>query len=287
MTSEAHAMAVEAEVQVPFATVQIARFHVTQPADDLLCAPGAFWLDLSLTPRSRNARGCYRDHWAPHRFERLGTLFALPPGETMHARSDAGSLHTSLLCHLRPEPARAWFERELEWTEPRLKASLDIADTNVRGLFLRIAEELRHPGFASAMMVELMVAQTAIELGRYWSGIEDTPASGGLAPWRVRRIEERLRELGEPPSLAELAKLCGLSVRQLTRGFRASFQRSIGEHVALRRLEQAKLLLASGQSVKEVAYAVGFATPSSFIVAFRRATGDTPKQFGALSASRR
>ncbi|MET0283498.1 MAG: helix-turn-helix transcriptional regulator [Polyangiales bacterium] len=283
MTNEAHAMAVEAEVQIPFATVQIARFHVARPADNLLCAPEAFWLDLSLTPRSRNARACYRDHWAPHRFERLGTLFALPPGQTMHARSDAGSQHTSLLCHLRPEPTRAWFEHELEWTDPRLKASLDIDDTNLRGLFMRIAEELRHPGFASAMMVELMVAQAAIELGRYWSAIEDSPASGGLAPWRIRRIEERLRELGEPPSLEELAKLCSLSVRQLTRGFRTSFQRSIGEHVALRRLEQAKHLLASGKSVKEAAYAVGFASPSSFIVAFRRATGQTPRQFRARS----
>lgn len=279
MAKGTHAMTVEAEQQLPFATAQIARFHVTRPADDLLCAPDAHWLDLSLTPRSLNARGCYRDHWSPHRFERLGRLFALPAGETMHAKSDAGSLHTSLVCHLRADGARAYFEGDLSWTEPRLRASLDIRSPHLTGLFLRLADELRQPGFASALLVELMVAQIAIELGRHWSAIEEAPASGGLAPWRVRRIEARLRDVAQPPTLAELAKLCSLSVRQLTRGFRATFQRSIGDHVAASRLDHAKRMLAGDESVKAIGYAVGFATPSSFIAAFRRATGETPQQF--------
>ena len=40
--------------------------------------------------------------------------------------------------------------------------------------------------------------------------------------------------LGPLPSLAELAELCALSVRQLTRGFRASRGCSLGEHIAQR-----------------------------------------------------
>jgi AraC family transcriptional regulator len=272
-------MTVESEIRVPVATAQIARFHMTCPADNLLREEDTFWLDLCLTPRPRNARACYRDHWAPHRFERLGTLFVLPPGETMHARSDGGSPQTSLLCHLRPEPMREWFGGELEWTDRRLKASLDISDPNIRGLLGRIAEEMRHPGFASEMLIELMVAQVAIELGRFWVAIKEGPATGGLSAWRLRLIDERLREVRDAPTLTELASLCNLSVRQLTRGFRASFGRSIGEHVAQCRLDNAKRLLAAEQSVKEVAYSLGFATPSSFSVAFRRATGETPRQF--------
>ena len=272
-------MTIEAEIRVPVATAQIARFHMTGPADNLLREDDAFWLDLCLTPRPRNARACYRDHWAPHRFERLGTLFALPPGETMHARSDGGSPQTSLLCHLRPEPIREWFDSELEWTDRRLKASLDIPDPNVRGLLLRIAEEMRRPGFASQVLIELMVLQLGIELSRYWAGIKEGPTTGGLAPFRLRLIDERLREVGEAPTLTELATLCNLSVRQLTRGFRASFNRSIGDHVAQCRLDNAKRMLATEQSVKAIAYAVGFASPSSFSVAFRRATGETPRQF--------
>jgi len=272
-------MTVEAELRMPVATAQIARFHMTGPADNLLREEEAFWLDLCLTPRPHNARACYRDHWAPHRFERLGTLFALPPGETMHARSDGGSPQTSLLCHLRPEPMREWFDGELEWTDRRLKASLDIPDPNIRSLLARIAQEMRCPGFASKVLVELMVAQVAIELSRYWAAIKEGPTMGGLAAWRLRLIDERLREVAEAPTLTELAALCNLSVRQLTRGFRTSFNRSIGDHVAHCRIDNAKRLLSGEQSIKEIAYAIGFASPSSFTVAFRRATGETPRQF--------
>jgi AraC family transcriptional regulator len=275
----ANMMTVEAEIRVPVATAQIARFHMTGPADNLLCEEDTFWLDLCLTPRPQNARACYRDHWAAHRFERLGTLFVVPPGETMHARSDGGSPQTSILCHLRAEPMREWCDGELQWTCGRLKASLDIPDPHIRGLLVRIAEEMRRPGFASKVLIELMVAQVAIELGRYWAAIKEGPATGGLAAWRLRLIDERLRDVSEAPTLTELATLCNLSVRQLTRGFRASFNRSIGDHVAQCRLDNAKRMLATEQSIKAIAYSTGFASPSSFCVAFRRATGETPRQF--------
>jgi len=174
---------------------------------------------------------------------------------------------------------RAWLQRDLEWTDRRLAAILDIPDANIRGLLLRLAEEVRHPGFASAVLVELICAQIAIELGRYCAAVIEGPMTGGLAPWRLRMIDERLREVQAAPSLAELAELCQLSVRQLTRGFRASRGCSIGDHVAHSRLEQAKRLLAGDQSVKAIAYSLGFSSPSSFSYAFRRLLGDTPRQF--------
>jgi AraC family transcriptional regulator len=49
--------------------------------------------------------------------------------------------------------------------------------------------------------------------------------------------------------------------------------------VAHCRLDNAKRLLATDQSVKAIAYSLGFASPSSFCFAFRRATGETPRQF--------
>jgi AraC family transcriptional regulator len=269
----------EAELRVPVATVQLARFLNTGPIDNVLWETDTFWLDLCLTPRPRNARACYSEHWSPHRFEPIGTLFAVPPGETMQARADGGSPQTSLLCHLRPEPVREWFQGDLEWTDRRLEASLDIPDAGVRQLLLRMVEELRHPGFASEVLVELMAMQVAIELSRYWLAIKDGPSTGGLSAWRLRVIDERLREVARTPSLSELAHLCKLSVRQLTRGFRASRNRSIGDHVAQSRIDQAKRLLASGESIRAISRTLGFASASSFCVAFRRATGETPRQF--------
>ncbi len=270
---------IDAEAHAPGMTAQVIRFQMNGPADNILREEDAYWLDLSLTPRPGNARACYSDHWNPHRFERIGKLFLVPPGETLHARSDGGSSQTSIVCHLRPEALRTWLDGDFEWSDRGLEASLNIQDDNVRSLLLRLAQETRYPGFASEMLVELIASQLAIELGRYFVRMNDIPISGGLAPWRLRLIDECLREVRATPTLSELAGLCKLSVRQLTRGFRTSRGCSIGDYVASNRINHAKGLLASGQSVKEVAYALGFSSPSSFCFAFRRATGVTPREF--------
>lgn len=276
--SEVPMMTIDAELRVPVATVQLVRFNFVEPVAGTLREDDAYLLNMCLTPRPRNARACYCEHWAPNRFERLGDLFLLPPREALQARSDCGR-QASVVCRLHAEPIRAWLGGEVEWTDRRLQATLDIPDTNIRRLLLRLAEETRHPGFASEMLVELIAAQMAIELARYCTAIKEASVTGGLAPWRLRLIDERLWEVTEPPTLSELAGLCKVSVRQLTRGFRASRGCSIGEHVAQSRLDNAKRLLASDQSVKSIAYSLGFSSPSSFSYAFRRAVGETPRQF--------
>lgn len=270
---------IDAEAHVPGVTAQVIRFRMSGPTDNILHEKSAYWLDMSLSPRPRNARACYSNHWNPHRFERLGKLFLIPPGETLHTRVDGGSLQTSIVCHLSSEAMGKWLDADFEWNDRGLEASLNIQNDNVRSLLLRLAQETRYPGFASDAMIELIASQLAIELGRYFTHLSDIPVSGGLAPWRLRLIDECLRDMPATPSLTELANLCKLSVRQLTRGFRTSRGCSIGDYLASNRINYAKTLLSSGQSVKEVAYALGFSSPSSFCFAFRRATGVTPREF--------
>jgi AraC family transcriptional regulator len=164
-------------------------------------------------------------------------------------------------------------------TEPRLSASIDLTNEVIRGLLQRLGEELRHPGFSSDVLMELVAGQLAIELQRHCGKLSSAEHKGGLSPWRLRLIEERLREVSAPPTLSELAASCKLSVRQLTRGFRVSRGCSIGDYINTSRVECAKRLLARGDNVQGVAAALGFASASSFCFAFRRATGRTPNQY--------
>lgn len=270
---------VEAELRAPVATAQVVHFLSAQPADNVMRKEDVYRLDLCLSPRPRNARACYSDHWNPHRFERIGNVFLVPPGEAMRIRSDDSCRQSSVLCHINPDPMSKWLDADLEWSDPRLAASLDIRDANMRSLLLRLGEEARNPGFASEMLVELIAAQLSIELSRYYRSLNTSSSNSGLAVWRLRLIEERLQEVREAPTLTELAELCRLSVRQLTRGFRASRGCSIGDYVASSRVEHAKRLLVSEESIKSIAYSLGFSTPSSFCFAFRRATGQTPREF--------
>lgn len=274
---------IEAEVRAAVASAQIMHFQLAPPVDTVMRDEGVYRFDLSLTPRMQNARACYRNRWSSQRFERLGNLFVVPPGEAMQARSDGGQ-QSSIVCNLSPDVVQNSFGKDLEWTDRRLQAGLDLTDTNIRRLLLRLAEEMRHPGFASEMLVELVAGQLAIELGRYCNNVNDNPTTGGLAAWRLRLIDERLHEVREPPTLEELASLCKISVRQLTRGFRESRGTSIGEHVVSCRLDHAKRLLNTDTSVKAVAYSLGFSSPSSFCYAFRKATNETPQEFRQRAA---
>ena len=280
MKEETYAVsAPEAELVTPLATASVVDFRVYQPTNRVFRREAHYWLDMCLTPRPQMSRGCYSDRWGPHRYERLGEIFLVPPGEALHILSDAGGNQTSIVCEIRAEAIDRWLEDGIEWTDRRLSAGLDIAHPYIRSCLNRLAEEVRHPGPGSGALAEVVVAQLAIEVARYCQAIAEGPITGGLASWRLRRIEERLREDGPPPSLEHLADLCNVSVRQLTRGFRSSRGHSIGDHIAQTRIEIAKRRLASDQSVKEIAFSLGFASPSSFSYAFRRATGAAPRQF--------
>ena len=266
-------------VMSPVATAQTVRFNMPEPADYVLRSEDSYWLDLCLTPRPLNARACYRDRWGPNRFERLGDMFLVPPGQAVHIKSDSCGPQESIICLLHVDAIGQWLGTSIDWTDRRLEASLDISSGTIRHLLLRMAEEARNPGLRSEMLVELLAGQLTIELGRYCDAVMDGPVSGGLASWRLRLIDERLEEVREPPTLTELAELCSMSVRQLTRGFRTSRGCPIGEYVMKSRIERAKRLLSADKSLKSIAYAVGFASTSSFSYAFRQATGLTPRQF--------
>ncbi|MCW1402769.1 helix-turn-helix transcriptional regulator [Novosphingobium sp. MW5] len=269
---------VDAELSGPGVTAQIVRYDIPGPTDALLRDDARYLINMCLTPRPLNARAGYRERWGPHRFERLGDVFMVPPGEALAVRGEGGQ-QASVLCYLSSQHIDELLGQRLEWSDRQLATTLDITNARIRNLLFRLTEEVRHPGFASARMLESLSGELAVELGRFCLEVEDMPVTGGLASWRLRLIDERLAASPAAPALEDLAALCNISVRQLTRGFRISRGCSIGEHIERRQMEAAKRMLVTGESVKAIAFALGFASPSSFAYAFRRAVGNTPSGF--------
>lgn len=276
-SGESGAYKLEAEMRIGLGRVQLVRKIWDGPIDTFGRA-GHHHLELSLLPRSDHALGCFPARWAAHRFEPIGELFLLPAGHILHAKSECRH-QNSVVCHFDPAAVGAWLRDDLEWTDLRLQNCLDISSAELRRLLFRIGEEIRTPGFASEALVEAMAAQAAIELSRHVQGVDESRAIGGLSPWRMKLIDERLEAIGAAPSLSELALLCNLSVRHLARAFRVSRGRSISQYVAEHRMDHAKRLLTSGMGVKAVSDAMGFSAPSNFAAAFRRATGEAPRQY--------
>ena len=269
----------EAELSLPAVQVQVWRFDLRDSRQSILRQDRTYRLDLCLSPRPAGSGLCFADHWASGRFVRAGKLFLLPPSETLRVRSGVGR-QDAIICHLPTDRVSDWLDSDCEWTDRRLEASLNIGEPVIENLLLQLGAEARHPGFAADVLSEAMTVQIAIQLERFYRGLSQSAAAGGgLAPWRLRLIDERLNEVQGAPTLSELASACRLSVRQLSRGFRVSRGVSIGDYVAKARIEQAKHLLCANKSVKSVAHAMGFASASSFSYAFRRSTGVAPSAY--------
>lgn len=271
-------METEAELAAPSAQVQLVQYRFNEPPESVVRLDSHIRVELCLNTRHHSARACFAG-WRSSRFERIGEVFVVPPTIEMAARSDEDRPLESVICLLELAPVLALFDRLPEMTERFLLLGLDVRDANVRHGMLRLADEARHPGFASQILVESIASQVSVDLLRYGLALPERSVQGGLAPWQLRRIEERLYEVREAPSLQELADLCGFSVRQLTRSFRIARGCSVGEHVADRQIGHAKRLLAADESVAGIADTLGFSSSSNFCYAFRRATGLTPGQY--------
>lgn len=80
-------------------------------------------------------------------------------------------------------------------------------------------------------------------------------------------------------SLSELARMTGFNPSYLSRLYRLHTGRKLSEQIDEAKLKHAKALILSGKMVKNVAERTGFASPSAFILFFKRNTGKTPRQF--------
>ncbi|MFJ2784735.1 MULTISPECIES: helix-turn-helix domain-containing protein [unclassified Streptomyces] len=97
---------------------------------------------------------------------------------------------------------------------------------------------------------------------------------------RIDAIAEAL--LDDPSdgrSLEEWARLLGTSDRTITRAFRQATGLPFAQWRQMLRVHRALVLLAEGIDVTTVSEVLGYAQPSTFIVAFRRVMGITPGAF--------
>lgn len=280
---------VQAELHSRISSVRF--MHFAWPDDteiDLHMRPlDRYWLDLSLTSRPHQLEGRFSHRPDSRSFSAIGNLFIVPPGETLQVRTSEqkpgqARRQTSIICLLDPVEVERWFKGELDCARFS-NEMLDVRDQNIRGLLLRLIREVTAPGISSETAVELVSSLLAIEIARYCEKIDHALPKGGLSAWRLRLIDERLQELGGPPSIGELADLCPLSPRQLMRCFSVSRGCTIGTYIASSRLGAAQRMLAQGGKVKIVAHSLGYASVASFCGAFKRQTGVSPKEYSQRS----
>lgn len=107
------------------------------------------------------------------------------------------------------------------------------------------------------------------------------PAGDSAEPPWLRRVDELLRtRFDSALTVGHIAQLAGVHPVHLSRTWRRFRGCSIGSSVHRARIEEAcRRIAAGGESLSEVALAVGFADQTHFSRVFKRVTGTTPGAF--------
>lgn len=101
-----------------------------------------------------------------------------------------------------------------------------------------------------------------------------------LSPAHVKRVQELIdAQLGDDLGVARMAQEVGQEASGFSRRFRLATGMTPYAYLTWRRMDAAKPMLLAGQSVTEVALAMGYANPGKFAAAFRRVTGQAPSRW--------
>lgn len=168
---------------------------------------------------------------------------------------------------------------------PELLLDLQIHDPRLFTILGLIAQESAVEDNLSKLYMEQLVDLLCLDLLRRHVAfpLAGRDHRGGLSPSQVRRVTDYMEgHLGEDIRLQALADLVGRSRFHFCRAFKQATGRTPHQALMKLRIRRARQLLADPRlTITEIALAVGYQTPSSFTLAFRTATGETPTLYRA------
>lgn len=213
-----------------------------------------------------------------NRPQRMGRVGLVPPGQMM-ASSAAPGQSRAIRCLLDADLLDEFLDEEPDWNDALLGEAFDVSGGQIEWLMRRMYREVAAPDCATGAMLETLAKQVAVEIVRKFKLRRGAGfSSGGLPPWRLEQLRARLYSDQPLPDLAELAQLCDMTVRHLSRSFRTQTGQTLGKYVEAAMAERATRMLESGVSIGGAAERLGFSGPSGFRSAFRRATGLLPSE---------
>lgn len=275
----------ESMLAFPGGWVEARRFSWSHPLESVCTTSDrCFMLNLTLSGwNGSNSAQSNPGVGAQHEGQ-LGRVWLIPPEQTLHFRSMEGESR-SIRCVLGAELFESFLADPRSWRTAAipLQEALNIGSGEIEWLLRRMYRELRTPDFATPQVIEMLARQLTVEIIRTFKlGRKDIGFHhGGIAPWRLRLIQQRLWSTQPLPKIEELAELCDMTVRHLSRAFRSETGKTIGKYIETAMVDRAGEMLRDSKPVREVAQALGYASPGSFSTAFRRATGLLPSEVGA------
>lgn len=271
---------VEAHETFEGGVLEIRRYFWSAPVEATFQSlEDALVLNMALTSRPARTKVGRFPASNSRRSGDAGRLLVMMPRAPYHITAPSGafrSLHCALDCE--------WFERvcgePIDWSSLSELGGELRPRTRIEPVLARMHDELVHRRFGGITVISACATTLCIELFRLFrrgEPIRPDVYAGGLAAWRMRVIAERLHADTAAPNVGELATLCGLTTRQLSRAFKAETGITIGRYVEQVTIERAhRLLTSTSRTIAEIARELGFASADSFAQFYRRTSGSPP-----------
>src|SRR5262249_30775808 len=210
-----------------------------------------------------------------------GKLTFVPAGHEYQAWHDP-STRPRIICFYFDSAQLKSFT-ELGIANTRFAPRLFFENATLWHTVYKLKSLVENPASRDGRYFEALGAVLVHELARLNRGTPSTVPQirGGLAAWQQRIVTAYIdKHFSERIPLATLACIARLSPHYFCRSFKRSFGIPPRRYQIDRRIECAKLLLATQAiSVTEVALTVGFSNSNYFASMFRRATGLTPTAY--------
>jgi AraC-like DNA-binding protein len=194
-----------------------------------------------------------------------GDVITTNPGEVHDGRPFGGPARRWRIVSVDRDVMAAITGRSAEIARPVIR------DARLARVLRRLFRRIER-GSEALASEEALVESCVLLMTRH-----GTACAAREAPADVRRVRERLAdELCDPPSLAEMAAMTGLSRYQVLRRFEKAYGLPPHAWLMQRRAERARKLIGRGVGLGEAAAACGFADQSHMTRVFARQFGFTP-----------
>ncbi|HEX4376795.1 MAG TPA: helix-turn-helix transcriptional regulator [Steroidobacteraceae bacterium] len=266
----------------PGGRIEVRRFSWSRPIESVWeTGKGCYLFNMSLSNHEPTTTWTHVETGLRQQMTGRKRLTFVPPGQKIASSFGAGNSR-SVCCMLDAKLVEAFLTEapRWNWSQSLLDDCANVGGTEIEWLLRRMYREVRQPDFATPEVLGTLARQVGIEVVRRFKlrQSESGQRTRGLASWRMRLIRERLAS-GKPlPDLEELAALCNVTVRHLTRAFRIETGRTLGRYIDDVMVERARALLQARTPVVKVARLLGYSHARAFASAFRRTTGVTPSE---------
>ena len=198
-----------------------------------------------------------------------GDVITTNPGEVHDGRPLGGPSRRWRIVYVDCGVFASIAGRHFEITRPVIR------DENLRRALLRLFRRVERWSARQGEVLaceESFVEGCALLMARY--GTAPVPSE---APGDVRHVRDRLADDPlNPPALADMAKMAGLSRYQLLRRFESVYGLPPHAWLLRQRAERARALIRDGSSLADAAASSGFSDQSHMTRIFVRQFGFTP-----------